>query len=198
MKTEHKVGERQLGIDPKSGEPVFVKIGRYGPIVQIGQANPNDKQAPKPRFASLMKSQSIETISLEEALELFNLPRVIGTFEDKEMTAAIGRFGPFVRHDNQFVSIPKTLSPYSITAEEAIALIEEKRNKEAQRYIKKFEEEPGLEILNGRYGPYITFDKANYRIPKGVEAASLTLEECKQIIAEADEKPAKRRGAKKK
>lgn len=198
VKTEHKVGERQLGIDPKSGEPVFVKIGRYGPIVQIGQANPNDKQAPKPRFASLMKGQSIETISLEEALELFNLPRVIGTFEDKEMTAAIGRFGPFVRHDNQFVSIPKTLSPYSITAEEAIALIEEKRNKEAQRYIKKFEEEPGLEILNGRYGPYITFDKANYRIPKGVEAASLTLEECKQIIAEADEKPAKRKGAKKK
>ncbi len=198
VKTEHKVGERQLGIDPKSGEPVFVKIGRYGPIVQIGQANPNDKKAPKPRFASLMKGQSIETISLEEALELFNLPRVIGTFEDKEMTAAIGRFGPFVRHDNQFVSIPKTLSPYSITAEEAIALIEEKRNKEAQRYIKKFEEEPGLEILNGRYGPYITFDKANYRIPKGVEAASLTLEECKKIIAEAGEKPSKRRGAKKK
>jgi DNA topoisomerase-1 len=182
IKTERKVGERELGLDPESGEPVFVKIGRYGPVAQIGQAHLDDKKAPKPRFASLMKGQSIETITLEEALKLFALPRTIGEFEGKEMVAGIGRFGPFVRHNNVFTSIPKTLNPLSITSEEAIQLIEEKRNKAAQRQIKTFAEEPGLEILNGRYGAYIAFKGTNYRIPKTIVSAQITLEECRQIM----------------
>ena len=201
LKTAHKVGERELGIDPKSGNPVFVKIGRYGPVVQIGLAHAEDKEAPKPQFATLMKGQSIETITLEEALKLFDLPRTIGEYEGKEMVAAIGRFGPFIRHDSKFISIPKDLNPLSITVEEAIELIDEKRKKDEQRFLKKFEEDPGLEILNGRYGPYITYKKANYRIPKTVtEPEKLTLEECMKIIAEAAEKPAtpKKRTTKKK
>jgi DNA topoisomerase-1 len=181
-KTERKVGERQVGIDPKSGEPVFVKIGRYGPIAQIGQANADDKQAAKPRFASLMKEQSIETITLEEALKLFDLPRTVGEYEGEELVAGIGRFGPFVRHCGKFISIPKTLNPQTITQEEAIQLIDDKRKKETQRHIKKFENE-GIEILNGRYGAYIAYDGANYRIPKNTEPANLTLEDCQKIIA---------------
>ena len=182
VKTERKVGERQVGTDPKSGEPIFVKIGRYGPIAQIGVAHPEDKNAPKPRFASLMKNQSIETITLEEVLKLFDLPRSIGEYEGKEMTAAIGRFGPFIRHNNVFISIPKTLNPISITPDEAILLIEEKRKKETQRHIKSFAEEPGLEILNGRFGPYIAFNGKNYRIPKNAVPVELSLEDCKKII----------------
>ena len=168
VKTEHKVGERELGIDPKSGNPVFVKIGRYGPVVQIGAAHADDKEAPKPQFASLMKGQSIDTITLEEALKLFDLPRTVGEYEGKVMVAAVGRFGPFIRHDGKFVSIPKDLNPLTITAEEAIALIEGKRVKDEQRFIKKFEEDPEMEILKGRFGPYISYQKANYRIPKMV------------------------------
>ncbi|MCD7978128.1 MAG: type I DNA topoisomerase [Tannerellaceae bacterium] len=200
VKTEHKVGERELGIDPKSGKPVFVKIGRYGPIAQIGQANPDDKTAPKPQFASLMKGQSIETITLEEALKLFDLPRTVGDYEDKTVVAAVGRFGPFIRHDSKFISIPKHLNPLSITLEEAIELIEEKRLKDAQKYIKKFEEESELEILNGRYGPYIVYQGKNYRIPKTVKKPEeLTLEECMKIVSGADEKPAtKKRTTKRK
>ena len=201
IKTEHKVGERQLGVDPKTGNPVFVKIGRYGPVVQIGQAHPDDKEAPKPQFATLMKGQSIETITLEEALKLFDLPRTIGEYEGKDMVAAVGRFGPFIRHDGKFISIPKDLNPLSITAEEAIELIDEKRKKDEQRYLKKFDEDPELEILNGRYGPYITYKKANYRIPKTVtQPEKLTYEECMKIITEAAEKPAtpKKRTTKKK
>ncbi len=193
----HKAGERQLGMDPKSGLPVLVKIGRYGPVAQIGQADPNDKAAPKPRFASLMKTQSIETITLEEALELFKLPRVVGEYEGKEMVAAVGRFGPFIRHNGAFVSIPKTLEPTLITPEEAIALIEEKRAKESERHIKTFAEEPGLEILKGRFGPYIAFNGSNYHIPKDAVAAELTLADCRRIIAEAADKP-KRRGPRRK
>lgn len=201
VKTEHKVGERELGIDPKSGNPVFVKIGRYGPVVQIGLAHTENKEAPKPQFATLMKGQSIETITLEEALKLFDLPRTIGEYEGKVMVAAVGRFGPFIRHDGKFVSIPKELNPLFITVEESIALIEEKRNKDEQRYLKKFEEDPELEILNGRYGPYITYKGANFRIPKTVtKPESMTLEECMKIVNEAPEKSAspKKRGTKKK
>ena len=180
VKTEHKVGERQLGIDPKSGNPVFVKIGRYGPVVQIGVAHTEDKEAPKPQFASLLKGQSIDTITLEEALKLFDLPRTIGEYEGKVMVAAIGRFGPFIRHDGKFVSIPKDLNPLTITPEEAITLIDEKRKKDEQRFIKKFEEDPEMEILNGRFGPYISYQKANYRIPKTVtDPTALTLDDCK-------------------
>ena len=199
VKTEHKVGERQLGIDPKSGNPVFVKIGRYGPVVQIGVAHADDKEAPKPQFASLMKGQSIDTITLEEALKLFDLPRTVGEYEGKVMVAAVGRFGPFIRHDGKFVSIPKDLNPLTITAEEAIALIEGKRVKDEQRFIKKFEEDPEMEILKGRFGPYISYQKANYRIPKTVtDPTVLTLEDCKKIIAEAGEKPAAKKTTRKK
>ena len=200
IKTEHKVGERELGIDPKSGNPVFVKIGRYGPVVQIGLAHTEDKDAPKPQFATLMKGQSIETLTLEEALKLFDLPRTIGEYEGKVMVAAIGRFGPFIRHDGKFVSIPKDFNPLTITPEEAITLIDEKRKKDEQRFLKKFEEEPELEILNGRFGPYISFKGNNYRIPKTVtDPLALTLEDCHKIVATAAEKPAaKKRTTKKK
>ena len=199
VKTEHKVGERELGIDPKSGNPVFVKIGRYGPVVQIGAAHADDKEAPKPQFASLMNGQSIDTITLEEALKLFDLPRTVGEYEGKVMVAAVGRFGPFIRHDGKFVSIPKDLNPLTITAEEAIALIEGKRVKDEQRFIKKFEEDPEMEILKGRFGPYISYQKANYRIPKTVtDPTILTLEDCKKIIAEAGEKPAAKKTTRKK
>ena len=199
VKTEHKVGERELGIDPKSGNPVFVKIGRYGPVVQIGAAHADDKEAPKPQFASLMKGQSIDTITLEEALKLFDLPRTVGEYEGKVMVAAVGRFGPFIRHDGKFVSIPKDLNPLTITAEEAIALIEGKRVKDEQRFIKKFEEDPEMEILKGRFGPYISYQKANYRIPKTVtDPTILTLDDCKKIIAEAGEKPAAKKTTRKK
>ncbi|MCD8193113.1 MAG: type I DNA topoisomerase [Tannerellaceae bacterium] len=201
VKTEHKVGERELGIDPKSGKPVFVKIGRYGPVVQIGQANPEDKKGPKPQFATLLKGQSIETLTLEEALKLFDLPRTVGEYEGEEMVAAVGRFGPFIRHEGKFISIPKTLDPLTITAAEAIELIEEKRKKDQQRFIKKFEEDAELEVLNGRYGPYIAYKGKNYKIPKGVEKPEdLSFEDCQKIIKEADEKPAttKKRATRKK
>ncbi|WP_102407855.1 type I DNA topoisomerase [Parabacteroides bouchesdurhonensis] len=201
VRTEHKVGERELGIDPKSGKPVFVKIGRYGPVAQIGQAHAEDKEAPKPQFATLMKGQSIETITLEEALKLFDLPRTIGDYEGKTVVAAVGRFGPFIRFDGKFVSIPKTLDPLTITLEEAIELINDKRLKDEQRFMKKFDEEPELEILRGRFGPYIAYKGSNYKIPKSVEhPEELTLEDCKKIIADATEKPVatKKRTRKKK
>ncbi|MDF9831296.1 type I DNA topoisomerase [Parabacteroides sp. PF5-6] len=201
QRTEHRVGERELGVDPKSGKPVFVKIGRYGPIAQIGQANPEDKEAPKPQFASLMKGQSIETITLEEALKLFDLPRTVGEYKGEEVVAAVGRFGPFIRHAGKFISIPKDLNPLSITLDESITLIEEKQQKDEQRFIKKFDAEPELEILNGRYGPYISYKKKNYKIPKkGPKPEELTLEETMAIIAEADKNPApaKKRAVRKK
>ena len=181
IRTEHKVGERQLGIDPKSGKPVFVKIGRFGPVAQIGESNA-EKDNEKPQFATLLKGQSIETITLEEALKLFELPRTVGEYEGKVVVAAIGRFGPFIRHDGKFVSIPKDKNPISITLEEAIEL---------NRFIKKFEEDPELEILNGRYGPYIAYKGKNYRIPKtGYTPAEMTLADCMKLVSEADQKPA--------
>lgn len=190
IRTEHKVGERQLGIDPKSGKPVFVKIGRFGPVAQIGESNA-EKDNEKPQFATLLKGQSIETITLEEALKLFELPRTVGEYEGKVVVAAIGRFGPFIRHDGKFVSIPKDKSPISITLEEAIELIQQKREKDENRFIKKFEEDPELEILNGRYGPYIAYKGKNYRIPKtGYTPAEMTLADCMKLISEADQKPA--------
>lgn len=190
IRTEHKVGERQLGIDPKSGKPVFVKIGRFGPVVQIGESKA-EKDNEKPQFATLLKGQSIETITLEEALKLFELPRTVGEYEGKVVVAAIGRFGPFIRHDGKFVSIPKDKNPISITLEEAIELIQQKREKDENRFIKKFEEDPELEILNGRYGPYIAYKGKNYRIPKtGYTPAEMTLADCMKLVSEADQKPA--------
>ena len=190
IRTYHKVGERQLGIDPKSGKSVFVKIGRFGPVAQIGESNA-EKDNEKPQFATLLKGQSIEPITLEEALKLFELPRTVGEYEGKVVVAAIGRFGPFIRHDGKFVSIPKDKNPISITLEEAIELIQQKREKDENRFIKKFEEDPELEILNGRYGPYIAYKGKNYRIPKtGYTPAEMTLADCMKLVSEADQKPA--------
>ena len=190
VKSEHKVGERLLGTDPASGKPVSVKIGRFGPVVQIGSAD--DKE--KPRFAQIKKGQSIETITLNEALELFKLPRTLGDYEDKSVTIGTGRFGPYVRHDGKFISLPKDANPMTFTYEEAVELIQAKRVAEAQKHIKAFEEEPELEVLNGRYGPYITYKGNNYRLPKtlAVEPKDLTLSDCMAIIKEQDEKGSKK------
>ena len=184
IKTEHKVGERMLGKDPESGKPISVKIGRFGPMVQIGTAEDEEK----PRFAQMKKGQSMETITLEEALELFKLPRTLGEYEGKTVSVGVGRFGPYVLHNKVYVSLPKTLDPMEITLEEAEQLILEKRQKEAERHIKKFEEEPELEILNGRYGPYMTYKGSNYKIPKDIVPQDLSLQSCLELIKIQDEK----------
>ncbi len=185
-KTEHKVGERMLGEEPATGKPVSVKIGRYGPVVQIGSADDEEK----PRFAQMKKGQSMETISLEEALELFKLPRTLGDFEDKTVVIGTGRFGPYIRHNAKFISLPKGADPMEVTLEEAIELIEAKRIAEAQKIIKTFDEEPELQILNGRFGPYIAFKGTNYKIPKDVVPQDLNLATCFEIVRIQDEKPA--------
>lgn len=182
LRLEHKVGERVLGNDPKSGRLVSVKIGRFGPIVQIGQ--PTDEE--KPIFASLLKEQSMNTITLEEALKLFELPRTLGEFEGKAVVVNNGKFGPYIRHDNKFVSIPKTLTPQGITLEEAIEVIEQKRQDDNNRLIKHYDEDAELEVLNGRYGPYIAYKKKNYKLPKGTDAQSLSYTDCMRIIESAD------------
>lgn len=189
VKSEHKVGERELGKDPQSGKPVFVKIGRFGPVVQIGSAD--DKE--KPRFAQMKQGQSMETITLEEALDLFKLPRTLGEFEGTEVSVGAGRFGPYILHDKKYVSIPAGMDPLSITLDEAVTLIQEKRKAEEERHLKTFTEEPELEILNGRYGPYLAYKGKNYRLPKNLaeKARDLSLEECMEVIKEQDEKPAK-------
>ena len=177
-KAEHRVGERMLGTDPVSGKPVSVKIGRFGPVVQIGSADDEEK----PRFASMRKEHSLETITLEEALQLFALPRTLGEFEGKTVTVGEGRFGPYVRCNNGYVSVPKDMDPLTINLDEAIELIRRKREAEAKKIIKTFEQEPGLQILDGRYGPYIAYEKKNYRIPDKVNPADLTLEACFKVI----------------
>ena len=194
-RSEHKAGERQLGTDPVSGHPVFVKIGRYGPVVQIGTADDDEK----PRFAQMPADKSMETITLEEALELFKLPRTIGEYEGKTVTIGAGRFGPYVLHNKKYVSLPKDEDPMTVTLDTAIALIEEKRKAEEQRHLKKFDEDPKLEVLNGRYGPYIAYDGANYRIPRDLheKAAELTYEQCMDIIKNPPA-PKKRTAVKKK
>ena len=192
-RSEHKAGERKLGDDPKSGHPVFVKIGRYGPVVQIGTADDEEK----PRFAQLPADKSMETITLDEALELFKLPRTVGEFEGKSVTIGAGRFGPYVLHDKKYVSIPKDEDPLALTLERAIELIEGKRKAEEERHLKQFDEDPKLEVLNGRYGPYIVYDGKNYRIPRDLhsKAAELSYEQCMDIV---NNPPApKKRGAKK-
>jgi DNA topoisomerase-1 len=177
---EHKAGERELGTDPNTGKPVFVKIGRFGPVIQIGTAE--DKE--KPRFAQLPAGKSMETITLDEALDLFSLPRTVGTYENSDVVIGTGRFGPYVLHDKKYVSLPKEADPMTISIEECIQLIEDKRKQETQRHLKSFEEDPKLEVLNGRYGPYLAYDGKNYRLPKAMhaKAAELTLEECMHVI----------------
>ncbi len=177
---EHKAGERELGKEPKTGKPVYVKIGRFGPVVQIGSAE--DKE--KPRFAQLPKDKSMETITLDEALELFKLPRTLGDFEGTPVVIGAGRFGPYVLHDKKYVSIPKEEDPLTIKLSTAIALIERKRIEESMRHLKQFDEDPKLEVMKGKYGPYLVYDGKNYRLPKALHerAAELTLEECMNVI----------------
>ena len=190
QQSSHKVGERSLGTDPASGKPVVVKIGRFGPMAQIGETGEEEK----PRFARLATGQSIETITLEEALDLFKLPRVCGAFEGKDIVVSTGRFGPYVMHDKKFVSIPKNIDPLEITQEQAINLIVTKRNAEEQSILKTFEEQEGLQIRTGRFGPYIACNGKNFKIPRSMaeRAAELTIEEGRKIMSEPPKKKAKK------
>ena len=191
-KSAHKAGERILGTDPESGRQVSVKIGRFGPMVQIGTAEDDVK----PRFAQLQKNMSMETITLDEALELFKLPRTLGEYEGKDVTVGSGRFGPYIHTGSTYVSL-KGQNPMTITLEEAIDLLKEKQLAESKRHIKKFEEEPELEIMNGRFGPYIAYKGNNYKIPKDIVPEDLSLQSCLQLIKLQDEKPARKRPPKK-
>lgn len=184
-RSEHKAGERELGIDPATGKPVFVKIGRFGPVVQIGTADDEDK----PRFSQLPSDKSMETITLNEALELFKLPRTVGLFEGTDVVIGAGRFGPYVLHDKKYVSLPKDENPMTITLDAAINLIQKKRLQEAQRHLKTFEEDANMEVMNGRYGPYIAYNGKNYRMPKALheKASELTYEQCMDIVNNAPE-----------
>lgn len=182
MENSEKVkAERELGIDPESGKKVFVKIGRFGPMVQIGEPEDTDK----PKFAGLKKGQTMESLSLSDALKLFDFPRAIGEYEGTEMTVAIGRFGPYIKHKSAFYSLAKTDDPATIEQERAVEIIEEKRKKESERLIKSFPEDETIQVLNGRYGPYVAQGKNNYKIPKTLEPKSLTYEQVKEIIGSA-------------
>ena len=184
VKSDHKVGERILGEEPGTGKKVSVKIGRFGPVVQIGSADETEK----PKFAQLRAGQSLESLTLEEALDLFKLPRTLGQYEDKTISVGTGRFGPYIRFADKFISIPKDMDPLEISLNDAVALINAKREADAKKSIKTFAEDPELEILNGRYGPYIAYKKKNYKLPKDSVPAELTHEECMQIIAAQEEK----------
>ncbi|MDE6012667.1 MAG: DNA topoisomerase I, partial [Prevotella sp.] len=179
-RSERKAGERQLGIDPKTNKPVFVKIGRFGPVVQIGSAEDKDK----PQFAHLPKELSMEGITLEQALNLFKLPRMLGEYENEPVTVGSGRYGPYVLHKKLYTSLPKGVDPLGINIAEAVKLIEGKRKQEIQKHLKTFDEDDKLEVLNGRYGPYLAYDGKNYRLPKAMHerAKDLTYEECINII----------------
>ncbi len=188
--SERQVGERILGTDPASGRQLSVKLGKYGPLAQIGTVEEEEK----PVFASLRKEQSIESITMEEALELFKLPRQVGEFEGKVMTVAIGRFGPYIRHDASFYSLPKTDDPMEVSTERAIEIIEEKREAEKNRIIQVLGENGEIQVLNGRFGAYFTCDKVNYKIfPKGTDPATLTFERCQELIASQPDAGAKKK-----
>ena len=181
--TELRIGERQLGLDPKTGRMLSVKIGRYGPVAQLGLASDDDK----PQFAQLREGQSLDTITLEEALDLFKLPRVLGQLENGDVVANISRFGPYVSYNRKNVSIPKDMDVMNITLEEAKQLIEQKDEAEKKRILHSFE--GGIEVMNGRYGPYIAYNGRNYRLPKNLAADldSLTQEQCREVIDKAGE-----------
>src|SRR5690606_14504361 len=187
---------RELGDDPKTGKNVYAKLGKFGAYVQIGE-NPDDNGGEKPKFASLRPGQFIESITLEEALELFRLPREVGEFEGKPLTVNIGRFGPYILHDKKFVSIPKTDDPYTIQADRAIELVKAKREADARKTIKEFDENPDIKVLNGRFGPYIKAGKKNVKIPKDKVPAELTLEECLALVEAAPEKKTRGTAARK-
>jgi DNA topoisomerase-1 len=178
-------GTRELGVHPETGERISARLGKYGPYVALGDTEGETK----PAYANLRKGQFIESITLEDALELFKLPRIVGQFEDKDMTANLGRFGPYVRHDSKFYSLTKEQDPHTITAEEAVALIENKRKTDAERLIKSFPENPDIQVLNGRFGPYIVAGKKNVKIPKGEEPTELTLERCIELADATPDKP---------
>jgi len=187
-KKEKKTGERILGKDPTSGKNVVVRIGRYGPMVQIGNADDDEK----PKFAGLLANQLIETITLEEALELFKLPRTVGKFEGKEIVAGIGRFGPYIRHDSKFYSLKKGVDdPLTIINDRAIELINEKEEAQKKKEIKVYDEDKTLKVLNGRWGPYLSFGKENFKIPKGAKPEELNYSDSLKIIEEAKAKKQK-------
>ena len=179
--SERASGERLLGVDPVSGKNLYVRIGRFGPMAQLGEGNDENN---KPKFSSLRKDQRLDTITFQEALDLFKLPRVVGMFEDKEMVVAVGRFGPYVRHNSLFISLKKEDDPMTVSAERCVELILAKRQAEIDKYIKVFEERPDVQVLNGRWGPYLVIDGNNFKLPKGTDAPSLTLQECLDIAAD--------------
>lgn len=195
QKSEHKAGERELGLDPKTGKPVYVKIGRFGPVAQIGSADDQEK----PRFSQLPKDKSIETITLDEALELFKLPRTLGNYEGTEVSVGVGRFGPYILHNKKYVSLPKGIDPMTVSLDAAVELIEDKRRQEKERHIKSFDEDSKLELLKGRYGPYLSYEGKNYHIDKKLQekalAGNMEYAECMDIIKKAPE-PKSRRGGK--
>lgn len=186
QRMEHKAGERQLGIDPASGRPVCVKIGRFGPVAQIGTAGEDEK----PRFSQIPKGVSMETITLDEALELFRLPRTLGQFEGSDVVIGAGKYGPYVLHNKAYTSLPKGVDPMAITLDEAIELIKDKREQEKKRHLRKFDNDAKLEVMQGRFGPYIVYDGKNYRMPKNLHdrVATLTYEECMQIVEQGNDK----------
>ncbi len=195
MRLEHKVGERVLGVHPESGKTVSVKIGRFGPVVQIGDSGAEEK----PQFASLQKDQSVFDITLEQALKLFELPRQLGEFEGAEVSVGVGRFGPYVKHAGKFVSIPKDMQPLEVTLEEAVDLIKAKREADLNKIVKTFPEDPEMQILNGRFGVYIAYKKQNYKIPKTVtDPSALTLKQCFEIVDSQPQKPRRVASRKKK
>ena len=189
---EHKTGEREIGTDPTSGKPVFVKIGRFGPVIQIGTAEDEEK----PRFAQMPKDKKMESITLEEALELFRLPRTVGVIDGSAVTIGTGRYGAYILHNKEYTSLPKEEDPLTVTLETVIKVLQDKKEKDQQRHIKKFEEDEKMEVLNGRYGPYVAYDGKNYRLPRNLQqkAAELTYEQCKQIIEETPVKTTAKRG----
>jgi DNA topoisomerase-1 len=184
--TERATGARKLGDDPTSGKPVYARIGRYGALVQIGENEDEEK-----RFANLRKGQRIESITIEEGLELFKLPRSLGEYEEKEMVAGTGRFGPYIRHNSKFYSIPKTDDPLVIDSERAIEIITTKRKTDAEKVITSFSEDAEIQVLNGRFGPYISKGKENFKIPKDKDPKELNYEDCLAIIADDANKPKK-------
>jgi len=189
--TEHSgkfSGEKMLGIDPATGKKVYVKVGRFGPVAQIGDTESEEK----PRFAGLKKDMSIESVTLEEVLKLFDFPRSLGEYEGKEITVAVGRFGPYVKHDNKFYSLAKTDNPALVEYDRAVEIINEKRQKDLNNIIRSFDQDPEMQVLNGRFGPYIAYKKNNYKIPKGTEPSTLTYEQCLSIVEDPKNAPKKK------
>ncbi len=176
--------ERNIGNDPKTGAPIIIKIGKYGPYASIETGD-------KPMYASLRKNQNIENVTLEEVLDLFKLPREIGEYEGDAVTVSLGKFGPYIRNNGKFYSLAKTDDPYSITLERAIELIEEKKEKMKNALCRTFDEMPDMQIMKGKFGPYISYQKKNYKIPKNISPEKITLEQCKGIIEAAQEKKKK-------